>query len=129
MNSELQNQLAAIIAKLTTAVQTAADFTIAQLPDVVYQYLLYGRVYATLLFLMWLVIFSASLTGWLKFGVFSKATDRYGELSEARIGWTIIGGVTSPFLLVLLIFATKSLILVWLAPKVWLLKEFAELLK
>ena len=129
MNSELRNQLAAIIAKLTTAVQTAADFTIAQLPDVVYQYLLYGRVYATLLFLVWLVLFSASLTGWLKFGVFSKATDRFGEWSEARICWTIIGGVTSPFLLVLLIFAAKSLILVWLAPKVWLLKEFAGLLK
>ena len=129
MNSELQNQLAAIIAKLTTAVQTAADFTIAQLPDVVYQYLLYGRVYETLLFLVWLVLFSASLTGWLKFGVFSKATDRFGEWSEAMICWTIIGGVTSPFLLVLLIFAAKSLILVWLAPKVWLLKEFAGLLK
>ena len=129
MNSELQNQLAAIIAKLTTAVQTAADFTIAQLPDVVYQYLLYGRVYETLLFLVWLVLFSASLTGLLKFGVFSKATDRFGEWSEVRICWTIIGGVTSPFLLVLLIFAAKSLILVWLAPKVWLLKEFAGLLK
>ena len=129
MNSELQNQLAAIIAKLTTAVQTAADFTIAQLPDVAYQYLLYGRVYATLLFLVWLVLFSASLTGWIKFGVFSKATDRFGECSEARTCWTVIGGVTSPFLLVLLIFAAKSLILVWLAPKVWLLKEFAGLLK
>ena len=44
MNSELQTQLASILAAIQRATSASADFALTHLPDIAQQYVMYGRV-------------------------------------------------------------------------------------
>lgn len=42
METELQNQIASILAIISNSVQEVKDFTVSQLPDIAQQYITYG---------------------------------------------------------------------------------------
>ena len=126
MNEKLQTQLADIIAAIHRAASAGADFALSQLPDSAQQYVIYGRVSGTLLVLIGFALVLLSV--WmLRKAVQIDVTDNGNyDVSMAL-------GVPSPFIacfgIVLVCINFSSTLMVWVAPKVWLLKELATLLK
>jgi len=130
MNEQLQNALAEIIQKAITTGEAAAEFLVAETPDVVYQLLLWYGVKTGLLCLTGLMLVSANVYMALKILKNPRGwyIDEYGYMSVAGIAFTIasvffmsIGGA--------LFFENHDWLQILIAPKIWLLEYAAELVK
>ena len=123
MNEQLQNQLAEIIAAIHRTAAAGADFALSQLPDIAQQYVIYGRVSATAHLLIGVAVVALSV--WM----FRKAAWANGEGYDTDVIWGMGGVLTLLFGVPFALIAMNGAFLVWFAPKVWLLKELAGLLK
>lgn len=125
MNDELQAKLVEIITQIQTAVKAGADFAMEQLPDIAMQYIMYYRGLLTLKILLGiaLVILGAYVIrkGW-KYLVASNTTE-FSPLLILPMGvfWSIGGTIISRNL--------DQFMMVWLAPKVFLITELYKLVK
>lgn len=129
MNEQLQEKLVEILNGIQEAARATGDFAMEQLPDIAAQYVLYGRISSTTGVLIALIGFCASLFVALRFGFFSKKAYEGGDWTDEGFFSAVIGGSLAMGFFVLFVCAAQSALLVWLAPKVWLLKEIAGLLK
>lgn len=129
MKSELEAKLTEILAAIQAGVAKGADFALEQLPDVAQQYLLYGRVWSVAFALAWLVTLALFLWVALKMGYLSKAEDCYGDWSIGRLIAALLGTFGAVLAAFMVLGSFRDVALVWLAPKVWLLKEVAGLLR
>jgi hypothetical protein len=85
---------------------------------------MYGRAAITLGVVLGLVAFFAAY----KLARFGASKSNHDEGAEQFLG--ILGAVAAGLIgLVLLTINTSQALLVWFAPKVWLLKELAQLIK
>lgn len=129
MKEELQGKLAEILTSIQTAAGKASDFAMEQLPDIAQSYVAYGRVWLTLQALWLAVVVVAALFVAARYGFMSTKKTSYGHWADERIfaaaAGSVIALVSSSFFMSML----QPVILVWLAPKVWLLKELAHMLK
>lgn len=132
MEKELQSKLVEILTAIQTATGNAADFTMAQLPDIAQSYVAYGRAIAVikLLFMVSVAVAAGLYARWAYtkpwYCKWSTEKDKRAESNWAAMifGFSVCG----LFSLFAAISATNGA-LVWLAPKVWLLKELAQLVK
>lgn len=129
MNEELQTQLAGVISALANTVQKTADFTVEQLPDIVTQYVAYGRVQATTVTVSFVILLVAFLVLLFRYGVFAQQDPDRHYWSDVRIASFWVGSTGSVIAFLCLAITTSDFIMVWLAPKVWLLKSLANLVK
>lgn len=121
MKDELQLKLVEILTSIQTAAGKASDFALEQLPDIAQSYLIYGRVLETTLFVLALgIIF------WMCWNIpkWYKELESSGDGPAIMFVWAAIVGVGAYVINLL-----PNLFLVWFAPKVWLLKEIAGLIK
>lgn len=125
MKEELQGKLVEILTSIQTAAGKASDFAMEQLPDIAQSYVAYGRAYYTLIVLAFMVI-SVVLGRMVWKCARSKRFDN-GE--PAEVLGTIFGAVGMCLFVGVGIAHLSGLLLVWFAPKVWLLKEIASLIK
>jgi hypothetical protein len=118
MKEELQGKLVEILTSIQTAAGKASDFAMAELPDIAVQYIAYGRAYETAWMVLTLLAFAAGagLLAWL----IMKKDD------PEPVVWMFFADVG---LAALVLWQVKLTMLAWLAPKVWLLKEVARMLK
>lgn len=117
MEKELQGKLVEILSSIQAATGTAADFAMDQLPDIAQSYVIYGRIWLALAALI------CSLIAVIAF----KATAKWFEPSDGMsVFISVLVGVPASITAICFL---RDLILVWAAPKVWLLKELAELVK
>lgn len=142
MNEELQQALIEVITAFANSVGGAADFAIAQAPEVVQQFLVWKLVAAVigLLGCVLMVLVPAFVARHAyqlrpeKNGKPNWAWDIVsynGEPSESGIiaaVW-IFGGVSSVIGLVFSCINAATALQVWLAPKVYLLEYAANLVK
>lgn len=128
MNDRLQQQLAEVLSAIHRATSTGADFALAQLPDIAQQYIAYGRIEATLMSIISLTATALCAYATLRHGYLSDKVDELGIPSDGRVLSIVFGSVLFALLFMWLIFSLSHLLLVWLAPKVWLLKAIAALL-
>lgn len=155
MNEQLQAKLVEILAGIQAATKTAGDFAMEQLPDIAQQYLAYGRMYETLFAAFAALVFCLGFVAVHRLrrklraadAEFDAALADYNERkSKTKDGYfydsrphrgsyfdaSKVGPLTyAPFAIgsVLFMLNLSSLLLVWFAPKVWLLKELASLIK
>jgi hypothetical protein len=120
MQEELQGKLVEILTQIQSTVGQAKDFTLQQLPDIAQSYIYYGMAINTMLVFISLVLLAIGLW-FFKKGKFDAYSGPDGSLWGALIFF--IFGVTQFALHI------SEFLLVWFAPKVWLLKEIAVLLK
>jgi hypothetical protein len=150
MKEELQGKLVEILTSIQAAAGKTSDFAMAQLPDIAQSYIAYGRALntATILFALCL----AALGGYLVSVIRKKdaaanqqfkadlaefrASNRNQYASEPYRSNYFRADHLTPFQFIPFIFsvfilcmAAPQFLLVWFAPKVWLLKEIAGLLK
>jgi hypothetical protein len=128
MKEELQTKLVEILTSVQTAVGRASDFAVAELPDIAQSYVVYGRVMALVVLCFGLgLLVVAVLLGRMGY---RESRKPYAERQEGLEILGLVGsalpGVIGTFVLM---FNTSNAVLVWFAPKVWLLKEIAGMLK
>jgi hypothetical protein len=127
MKEELQGKLVEILTSIQTAAGKASDFAMAELPDIAQSYVAYGRAMSALSMAVGIATF---LTGILMFKYAAKhdwgkhdspfnyaGGPRWVALFMVAVGLISFGS------------SANTALLVWFAPKVWLLQEIASLLK
>ena len=129
MKDALQLKMVEILTAIQSAVGKSADFALEQLPDIAQQYVLYGRVWHTASVLWWLAILVSSAWVALKFGYLSKRVNGWGDWTEGRGAAAVFGTTTAVITSYIFLWELRSAMLVWFAPKVWLLQEIMKLLK
>lgn len=126
MQEQLLGQASNILKSVTETVSKATDFAAAQVPDIALQYVAYGRASSTLTVL--LSIATLVFVFWVLINVCFR--NKYKIDSDVRVfgGFLTLLFVGTP---ALVIFATNinQMIMVWLAPKVWLIRELVNLVK
>ena len=125
MNEELQKQLAESIKGFTETLGGAADtakaFAQEQVPDVIHQYVMWGIINNLILF----TVCITSIVG------FILAFKTLGKRSDFDTGFFIILGGGLWFLpsVIGAVMTFREMVLIYIAPKVWLIQEAARLLK
>ena len=131
MEDELKKNAADLLALLKDGLEKGAQVAGEQLPDLAMQYVLWGRVMntVTLVFLtvtavtcIWVFYQSAVKNRW-------EVKDSYAGWGHTRAVACTLSGVMGMLFTALALANTSSFLLVWFAPKVWLLKEIAQVLK
>ena len=129
MKDELQTKLAEILTVIQADVAKGADFAMEQLPDIAQQYVLYGRVWSAIAVLATLALTVFIAWGTVMFGYLGKQTNKYGGMTEERMAAAALGTIAFVPAALTFLVTLHDLAFVWLAPKVWLIKEVAGLLK
>ena len=117
MNDELKNKSVEILTQIQQAVQSGAEVAGHQIPDIARQYVVYGMVmnWAMALFFAGVIIL-----------LYRKI--RLMKIKDSRadsLPFMIFSALSFvPFCVYL-----ESALLVTIAPKVWLIKEIADLIK
>lgn len=125
MNEQLQNKAVEILTAMQTATEKAGSFATEQLPDIAQSYIVYGRASTSLYMVLALLCFMC--VGLLIKFTYTRSKGK-DFIMEEWLGTWILS-------LILLSVGTGLLahlndfLLVWFAPKVWLIKELATLLK
>ena len=130
MNSELQTQLASVLAAIQRATSASADFALTQLPDIAQQYVMYGRVSSLWTTTALLAAAAAMLyvsrwaykNPWYEDEIYRADRKQRAEGNLVVIFFTAAMGTA-----LLLIAVTTINWMVWVAPKVWLLRELARM--
>lgn len=124
MKEELQGKLVEILTSIQTAAGKASDFALAELPDIAQSYIAYGRVWELVGLFLALVLTIFTVWGNLRIIRWMRESDAF-ELSPL-LAVSFAPGVLG---VIWAVSAAQAVTLVWFAPKVWLLKEIATLLK
>jgi len=123
MKDELSNKLVEVIGVIQNGVGKASDFAVEQLPDIAQQYIVYGRVYETTIFVLFILAFIVlCVVVWV-------AIENEPKLGEAVIPLTLFPGFAAMMCLVFAYFNIANLMMVWFAPKIYLIKGLAGLIK
>ncbi len=107
-----------------------------QVPDIAMQYVAYGRVTLTVYIVLGLFSFFIAYYSFFRVGLRDSMklgmVQTYGgkDWHPLRIGMSIVGGAFGLIAGGLLVFVNlKEFVLVWFAPKVWLMMELVQLVK
>ncbi len=117
IQTEVLKRVYSILDGLAAAVNATKDFAAEQLPDIAMQYVAFGRGYLTVYMLLGIAL--AFLCVW-------SVKKAHKTDNTAFLVPIMLGGVGS---IVILADNTKPFIMVWLAPKVWLITEIVHLVK
>lgn len=133
MQQELLSRADAIFASVGKSIETAVDFGKEQLPDIAYQYLAFSRAYISLASIIEFIIMIIGL--WLIINVGIRDTRKLGmdkwnaDWVASRYSIVIFGFFIALISMIMFFSNLKPLLLVWLAPKIFLIQGMVELVK
>lgn len=110
------------------------DAATQQIIDLAMQYVMYGRIYNTVTFIiacgfLWFTLWLALSKGFLDKENVVKHGYNNGDWEFSRVFCAAAGVFLSLFSVTSFIYSIKDVILVWAAPKIWLIIQLAELAK
>lgn len=125
MKEELQGKLVEVLGSIQSVAGKAGDFAMEQLPDVAQSYVAYGRAMYTAVIVAGLLVLIATAVFATMHYKAGKASGKYYDpfytalpaFMVTMLTVTAVGTEVGPFFLV------------WFAPKVWLLKEIAGMVR
>ena len=132
MQQELLNRADAIMDSIGSAINRGTEFVQGQVPEIALQYVAFGRVYETTIMAISITIFMVGL--WLVVNVACRNTFKFkddcvGLWHTNRLVGLMLGLFPLSIGLIAIASDLKSFILVWFAPKVWLLMEITKLVR
>lgn len=129
MNEELQLKLVEVLDGISQGVTQAKDFAVDQLPDVAQQYIMFGMVWETAAFVM--LVAATGLFTWMFLRGWRLTSDKESSYSEHDRGkmLMIFGSIPGFTIAIFSIAQLKAVLLVWFAPKLYLLQGIASLVK
>jgi hypothetical protein len=139
MQAELLGRADAIFASVGSAVSKATDFAVEggkavaqEIPEIAFQYVAFGRAYNTGLILLGLAFFIGFFMIAYRYG-FKNVQNAENDFADQWAGQRIFAvatgllGMTVGFIITMA--HLKEFLLVWFAPKVWLIMELVQLIK
>ena len=126
MDEQVQGKALEIITSLQETVSKAGSFAMEQLPDIAQQYVMYGRVTTLVETLVWAIMGVILLAAAYRVGR-KPWLDRHGQTRDESVIAIVVGGLLGVASMLRAINTFNWL--VWVAPKVWLIKELATVLK
>jgi hypothetical protein len=129
MNDQLQSRLADILTGIQAGVSKAGDFAVNQLSDVAQQYVLFGRLWNTAVAVALFGISAMLFYITLRKGYLSMAVDKDGEWTLSRFLTAFIGSIGTLGAAFIGMLHANWAMLAWIAPKIYLLKKLAELMR
>lgn len=124
MEQELKQRAVEVLDSIIQATQNASAFAVEQMPDVAQQYVLYGRVYLTALFVFFIVL--AVVATYTAYKIETHPKVKAGGAGGIA---TFAAMVVNVVAFCVVAINLSDLVKVWAAPKVWLLTELAKLIK
>lgn len=129
MNEQLQKHLVSIITSISDAVKATATFAWEQASDIAVSYVLYGRIWYTFLAIIIMAYVVLSFIGHVKLFKYGM-TVRSDDGKVAVHGLNVMWGAGSVTLFCNTVpDKLQSLVMVYAAPKVWLIQELARMVK
>lgn len=131
MNPDLQKQLSLMLAKLTDATQTAAAWTTGQIPPLVQEKIVFGRVWETSLWLLLvLMAFLGTFVCW-KAMIAQRILLKKNQFDDdiLLIFGAIGSGLVAAGCVVGAIGQLESVFMVWFAPRLYIVEWLREMLK
>lgn len=128
MKEQLQDKLVEILTSIQGTIGKANDFAGEQLPEIAQSYMIYGRIGETVS----LLIAAAGLFAvvWMTVRTYRLALRPEGVFDDMPPPLAFLfGGLLGMLPFMYFIDKIQTFLLVWFAPKVWLLKEIATILK
>lgn len=122
MKNALAEKLVEIIGSIQNGIAATTDFAVAQLPDVAQQYIAFGRVNETAGLAAMLLLVALGI--WLIFRSL-KATKEDGDYFPSVIASACATGAAIYFTVIVF----EGAVMVWFAPKIYLIKGLANLIK
>lgn len=125
MKDELQGKLVEILTNIQGAVGKASDFAMDQIPDIAMQYLRFSLTWEIIETIL-AALFTIGLIKVCKWA-FKKSHEEYDDGFYAFT--TIASGALSIFTFFATMCGIKTITMISIAPKVWLIKELAGMIK
>lgn len=129
MNEQLQQALASILGKTMQGVEAGVSFLSTEIPDVIHQLLVFKMAWS-------LVLFSAmgSCVLFLIIKGFRVAKKYNSDLDDSEKGipyviWSLGCGIPSFIMFIIAMSQLKTVMMIWLAPKIYLIEYAASLAK
>ena len=131
LQQALLDRADAIMDSMSAAVSKASSFAADQVPDIAIQYVAYGRASLTTYTVIAVILL---ITGfWLSVRVGIMNSRGYPENSynwdDRRTGGVVAGVPCSLLGIAVFLHNLSNLIMVWVAPKIWLINEISHLVK
>jgi hypothetical protein len=128
--TRLDEALATLIEKSVSGIDKASEFLVGEIPDVVYQLLLWHGVSSFIQFLIGVVLFTFIVWKWWFDGAMARLYQKEKEETGDGFGTMLFGNSCIGVALIppLALINTEWL-QIWIAPKVWLLEYAAQLVK
>ncbi len=130
MNEELQKALSELVQKSINGIDTTTSFIEAELPDYIYQLLMWHSISQLIYFVfgLSLLLSAAAVLRWLV-PAQQRWIDSGREYGDRGLSY-ILTGVILIFLLALgSCYLNIEWLKIWIAPKVWLIEYAAGLIK
>jgi hypothetical protein len=135
MQQALLDRADAVMSSISGAVSKASDLAVEggkavadQVPEVAMQYVMYGRAVSTVTEV--LALFGLWFFGYKMFSQWGLInTKNFEGESFERIIFVVAGGAGGVVSFMIAVGNLKELLMVWFAPKVWLLLELVNLVK
>lgn len=130
MQAELLKRADDIFRSIGEAATKASEFASEQIPDIAMQYVTYGRVMCTIKAVVAVVILLVGLYLMIRVAVQDSrnlGTQRSGEWVGERFMAFVVGFFASAGGLVAVFETIGNAILVWFAPKIWLIKALTQM--
>jgi len=132
LQTELLNKADVILGYVGNTVNAAVEFTKEQVPDIAYQFITFNRAYLSFIELASAVVLGIGL--WLVINVATRntygfAVEKYRGWHDARTCALLFGGLLVFCSFLVFAINLKSFLLVWFAPKLFLIVSLSQLLK
>lgn len=131
LQQQLLDRADSIMDSIATTVSKASTFAAEQVPDIALQYVAFGRATLSAYLAIAIVLFCVAFWLCIRVGIMNSRdypVDSY-SWDDRRIGATIFGGGLGVVSIITFLVNLNNFIMVWVAPKIWLINEIARLVK
>ena len=131
LQQQLLDRADSIMDSIATTVDKASTFAAEQVPDIALQYVAFGRASISAYMAISVVVFCIAFWMCIRIGVMNSReypTNAY-SWDDRRMGAFIVGGGLGAISIATFLINLNNFIMVWVAPKIWLINEIARLVK
>jgi len=132
LQQQLLDRADAIFDAVKNATEKAVDFAATQLPDIAIQYITFYRTVYTVQLAIGLILFIFGLYCIFRVGIFDswkRGKDKWGYWADFRQGAMGMGVISTLVGFLITIFNFRDTVMVWFAPKIFLINTISELIK
>jgi hypothetical protein len=128
--TRLDEALAQLIEKSVSGIDKATELLASEIPDVVYQLLLWHGVSSFIQVLVVVIMVTLILRKWFfGGGMITIAKLEKEQTGDSSLTYTLGNALIVGLLIILLELVNIEWLQIWIAPKVWLLEYAAQLVK